>query len=130
MNSQRSLEKSGGQERRKTIQEIFDQALDNSAAELKSQRLVARVDESLEDKASQKEIFQACLEASKSYIGADPGMREVAADIFLQKWISMKKNGSSKCMWRSVRTRALEASSCRFSSFLIPLFPCPGRGLP
>ncbi|WEL23009.1 hypothetical protein [Candidatus Nanohalovita haloferacivicina] len=85
MNSQRSLEKSGSQERRKTIQEIFDQALDNSAAELKSRRLAAEVDESLEEKASQKEIFQACLEASRSYIGADPGMREVAADIFLQK---------------------------------------------
>lgn len=85
MNAQRSLEKNSDQSNRKTVQEIFDQALQNSSAELQSQRLVAEVDQSLEEKASQKEILQACLEASKSYVGADPGMREVAADIYLQK---------------------------------------------
>lgn len=86
MTEQRSKEKSRKKRYNpKTVREIFDRALKNAQPELESGKLVAEVEEGLEDRTSQKEIFEACLEASKSYVDSDPAMREVAADIFLQK---------------------------------------------
>ncbi|QKQ98610.1 hypothetical protein GKQ38_03750 [Candidatus Nanohaloarchaea archaeon] len=86
MIEQRSKEKDIREEKgSKTVREIFDQALENAQPDLKTEKLVTEVNEGLDDRSSQEEIFEACLEASKSYIGADPAMREVAADILLQK---------------------------------------------
>lgn len=85
MTLQRSKERKREQERTREVSEIFDQALKNSQTQIESDKLVAEVEEGLDDRNSQIAIFEACLEASKSYIDSDPGMREVAADIFLQK---------------------------------------------
>ena len=85
MTAQKSKERRREQKRTRKVSEIFDQALKNSRTDIESDKLVAEVEEGLDDRNSQREIFEACLEASKSYIDSDPGMREVAADIFLQK---------------------------------------------
>ena len=85
MTAQRSKEQARKKEKARKASEIFDQALKDSPTEIQSDKLVAEVEEGLDDRNSQREIFEACLEASKSYIDSDPGMREVAADIFLQK---------------------------------------------
>ena len=85
MTAQRSKGRVRQKENSRTASEIFKQALENSRAGIEPDMLVAEVQEGLGDESSQKEIFEACLEASKSYIDRDPAMREVAADIFLQK---------------------------------------------
>lgn len=78
-------------ESRKTVQEIFSKALEDAEVDISSEQLVEEAGEDLESDVSRQEMFQACYEASKSYIDEDPGMREVAADIFLQKFEEEKE---------------------------------------
>lgn len=70
---------------RKTISQIFKQALENSDSRIKREDLIEEADKILDREPTNEDVYKACLNASKSYIASDPAMREVAADIYLQR---------------------------------------------